>query len=182
MTARVKILLISMPLVIVAGVGAGTTFVRIRQSLAEQRGAIAEEWSRVDQSLRERAVLIRNLAEAAKGRDAQADVLQDIAEARTALLNASLPQDKIHANDRLSNGLARLLVASESRPGLRSDSTFLELQDEIKRSDDRVAVARLKYNDSLEHYNARIQTFPNNLVARISGFKRNDEYFKTVLF
>ena len=83
------------------------------------------------------------------------------------------------ANDQLSGALSRLLVITENYPQLRSNENFLRLQDEIAGTENRIAVERRKYNETLEHYNAQIQRFPDNIVASMSGFTRNDAYFKT---
>ena len=178
-----KPILIAMPVLVVVLVGAATTFVRVHRDLVEQRTAIAAEWSDVDQALKQRAGLIGNLVEAGRKLaplDAQA--LKEVSEAHAVVLRGPTPEDKVQANERLSNWLAKVLVAAENYPRLRSNPGFLRLQEEIKTSEDSIAVARLKYNDSLEHYNARIQSFPHNLVAGISGFRRNDAYFPTEHF
>ena len=73
----------------------------------------------------------------------------------------------------------RLLVITENYPQLRSNENFLRLQDELAGTENRIAVERRKYNETLEHYNAQIQRFPDNIVASMSGFTRNDAYFKT---
>jgi LemA protein len=179
----VKIVLIAIPVLLAATAGGGTTFVRVRGDLAQQRAVIASEWSDVDQALQQRASLIGDLTETGrKLAPLQAEVLKQVAEARAAVLGGPAPQDKVQANLRLSNALAKVLVEAENHPRLRSNAAFLRIEEEIKNSEDRIAEARLKYNDSLEHYNARIQSFPHNLVARISGFERNDAYFPTEHF
>jgi LemA protein len=151
--------------------------------LAQQRADIASEWSDVDQALAQRAGLIGDLADAGrKLAPLHVEVLKQVAEARAAVIGGPLPQDKLQANLRLSNALAKVLVEAENYPRLQSNQAFLRLEEEIKNSEDRIAEARLKYNDSLQHYNARIQSFPHNLVARISGFGRNDAYFPTEHF
>ncbi len=178
-----KKVLIAIPVLIVATAGGGTTFVRVRADLAQQRSDISSEWSDVVQALQERAARIEDLVAAAeKIAPLRADILSQVAEARRVVLGGPSPEDKIKANLQLSNALAQLLVEAENHPHLRSNPQFLRLQDEIRNGDDRIAEARLKYNDSLEHYNARIQSFPQNLVARISGFGRNDAYFPTEHF
>jgi LemA protein len=179
----VRTALIAIPVLLAATAGAGATFVKVRGGLARQRAAIASEWSDVDQALAQRASLIADLAEAGrKLAPLQAQVLKQIAEGRRAVLEGPSPQEKVQANLRLSSALAKVLVEAENYPRLRSNPAFLRIQEEIKKSEDRIAVTRLKYNDSLEHYNARIQSFPHNLVAGISGFGRNDEYFPTEHF
>lgn len=176
-------ILIAIPVLMVASAGAGTTFVRVRSDLAQQRVDIASEWSDVDQALEQRAALIGDLADAGrKLAPLQAETLKQIAEARAAVVGGPSPQDKLQANLRLSNALAKVLVEAENYPRLRSNPAFLRIEEEIRNSEDRIAEARLKYNDSLQHYNARIQSFPHNLVARISGFGRNDAYFPTEHF
>jgi LemA protein len=179
----VRTALIAIPVLLAATAGAGSTFVKVRGELAQQRADIDSEWSQVDQALQRRASLIGDLAEAGrKLAPLHADVLKQVAEARAAVAGGPAPQDKVQGNLRLSNALAKVLVEAENHPQLRSNPAFLRIEEEIKNSDDRIAEARLKYNDSLEHYNARIQSFPHNLVARISGFGRNDAYFPTEHF
>jgi LemA protein len=179
----VRTALIAIPVLLAATAGAGTMFVRVRADLAQQRTDIVSEWEDVNQALQERAGLIADLVDAGqKLAPLQAEVLKQVADARRAVVGGPGPEDKIAANLQLSNALAKVLVESENHPGMRANAAFLRLEEEIKNSEDRIAEARLKYNDSLEHYNARIQSFPQNLVARISGFGRNDAYFPTEHF
>jgi LemA protein len=176
----VRTALIAIPVLLAATAGAGTTFVRVRSDLAQQRTDIASEWSDVDQALQERASLIADFVDAGqKLAPIEAEVVKQVADARRAVVSGPGPDDKIAANLQLSNALAKVLVKAETYPRMNSNAAFLRLEEEIKNSEDRIAETRLKYNDSLEHYNARIQSFPHNLVARISGFGRNDAYFPT---
>jgi len=109
----------------------------------------------------------------------ETEVFKDIADARAALIGGRTPQEKIQANDQLSSALSRLLVISENYPQLRSNENFLRLQDEIAGTENRIAVERRKYNEVLQRYNTSIELFPNNIVASVAGFARNDAYFKT---
>src|SRR5205809_7796506 len=106
-------------------------------------------------------------------------VFGDIAKARSALLSAHTPAEKIAANGQLDNALGRLLLVVENYPQLKSNENFLRLQDELAGTENRIAVERRRYNETLQHYNAQIQRFPDNIVASLSGFTRNDAYFKT---
>ena len=175
--------LIAIPVLLAASAAAGTTFVKVRNDLAQQRADIRAEWEDVDEALQHRAALVADLVAAGqKIATLRPDIVSQVAAARKQVSAGPGPVDKIQAHLRLSNALARVLVEAENHPQLRDNPEFLGLQEEIRNSDDRIAEARLKYNDTLEHYNARIQTFPQNLVARISGFRRNDAYFPTEHF
>jgi LemA protein len=176
----VRTALIGTLVLVVAGLAAGSKFVSVRNDLAAQREAINKGWAQVDAALRSRADLLPNLVETLQGMDKrETEIFRDIADARTALINRHSPQEKIQANDRLSNALGRLLVATENYPQLRSGKSFLRLQDQIADKENSIAVERRKYNETLEHYNAQIQMFPGNMVASMSGFTRNDAYFPT---
>jgi len=173
------ILLILLPLLVVASAAAASTFFKLRDELAQHRAAIGAQWREVNAAFDERAALVEELArKSAVG----AAVLQEVKEARAAGMSAATPQARIQANLRLSGALAKVLVSLESRRRVHPPRSVLRLEEEINDSDARIAVARRKYNETLEHYNARIQRFPLNLVARISGFTRNDAYFYTEPF
>jgi LemA protein len=104
-------------------------------------------------------------------------VFGDIARARSSLLSANTPAGKIAANQQLDSALGRLLAIVENYPQLKSNENFLRLQDELAGTENRIAVERKRYNDTLQDYNTYISTFPNSLFASWAGFKRNDAYF-----
>jgi len=175
-----KTALIVLLILVVAGVAMGGKFVSVRNDLVTQREAVNAQWSQVDVALQRRADLIPNLVETVKGfAKHETEVFTAIANARAALIGGKTPQEKIAANDQLTGALSRLLVISENYPQLKSNENFLRLQDEIAGTENRIAVERRKYNETLEHYNAQIQRFPDNIVASLSGFTRNDAYFRT---
>ena len=158
----------------------GSSFVGRRNQMAVKREAVNAAWSQVDVVLQRRADLIPNLVETVKGFAVQEQtVFGDIAKARSALLSASTPTDKIAANQRLDSALGRLLVVVENYPQLKSNENFLRLQDELAGTENRIAVERRRYNETLQDYNTYLSLFPNNLVASLGGFARNDAYFKT---
>jgi LemA protein len=167
-------------ILVVVAIAAGGQFVSVRNDLARQRESVNAAWSDVDVALQRRADLIPNLVETVKGfASHETEVYKAIAEARSALISGRNPQEKIQANDQLTSALSRLLVVSENYPQLRSNENFLRLQDELAGTENRIAVERHKYNEKLERYNTSIQLFPDNLVAGMSGFTRNDAYFST---
>jgi len=158
----------------------GNSFISRRNQMAVKREAVNAAWAQVDVVLQRRADLIPNLVETVKGFAAQEQtVFGDIAKARSALLGAHSPAEKITANGQLDSALGRLLVVVENYPQLRSNENFLRLQDELAGTENRIAVERRRYNEAVQDYNTFIALFPNSLVASLSSFTRNDAYFKT---
>lgn len=167
-------------LLLLVGIGLAGSYVERRNTMVQQKEAIQAAWAQVDTVIQRRADLIPNLVETVKGFAAQEkEVLSNIAEARAALGGARTPADRIAANDMLSGALSRLLVVVENYPELRSNQNFIRLQDELAGTENRIAVERRNYNQTVQQYNTYIQLFPNNLVAGLSGFAREDAYFRT---
>lgn len=158
----------------------GSAYVGRRNQMAIKKEAVNAAWSQVDVVLQRRADLIPNLVATVKGfAQHEEKVFGDIAAARSALLGAKTPADKIAANGALDSALSRLLVITENYPQLRSNENFLRLQDELAGTENRIAVERRRYNEVVQDYNTYISLFPNSLVASFGGFTRNDAYFKT---
>jgi LemA protein len=173
--------LIAIIVIVVIGLGALLFFgqyVGVRNTLVTKNESVKAAWSQVDIVLQRRADLIPNLVETVKGFAQQEQtVFGDIAKARSALLSAGTPQQKIAANGQLDNALGRLLVVVENYPQLKSNENFLRLQDELAGTENRIAVERKRYNDTLQDYNTYLQVFPHNVFAGWAGFKTNDAYF-----
>src|SRR3989441_3884342 len=156
----------------------GGIYIGRRNEMVRKNEAIKAAWSQVDNQLQRRADLIPNLVETVKGFAAQEQtVFGEIAKARAALVGARTPADRIAANTQLDGALARLLVVVENYPQLKSNENFLRLQDELAGTENRIAVERKRYNDTLQDYNTYVQQFPNNIFARWAGFKPNSAYF-----
>ncbi len=154
-------------------------YVSTRNTLVTKNEAVKSAWSQVDIVLQRRADLIPNLVETVKGYAQQEQtVFGDIAKARSALLSAGSPQEKIAANNQLDGALGRLLLVVENYPNLKSNENFLRLQDELAGTENRIAVERKRYNDTLQDYNTYVQQFPQNIFAGWAGFKANDAYFQ----
>ena len=155
-----------------------SSYIGARNQMVTKNEAVKSAWSQVDVVLQRRADLIPNLVETVKGIALQEQtVFGDIAKARSQLLSASTPSDKIAANQQLDGALGRLLAIVENYPQLKSNENFLRLQDELAGTENRIAVERKRYNDALQDYNTYIGLFPNTLWAGMAGFKRNDAYF-----
>jgi LemA protein len=173
-----KTLIVVVVLLIVALL-VGSWFIGIRNQMVTKRENVNAAWSSVDIALQRRSDLIPNLVETVKGYAAQeTTIFTEIAKARSALIGARTPADKIAANGSLDSALSRLLVITENYPQLKSNENFLRLQDELAGTENRIAQERRNYNNSVQDYNTYIQLFPNSIIAGLSGFARNDAYFK----
>jgi LemA protein len=156
----------------------GGMYVGRRNEMVRKNEAVKSDWAQVDVVLQRRADLIPNLVETVKGIAAQEQtVFGDIAKARSALLGARTPEDRIAANGQLDGALGRLLAVVENYPQLKSNENFLRLQDELAGTENRIAVERKRYNDAVQDFNTYIGLFPNNLFAGWAGFQRNNAYF-----
>src|ERR1700682_1362376 len=168
-----KIALVILAILLVVALLFGSSFVSRRNQMAVKREAVNAAWSQVDVVLQRRADLIPNLVETVKGFAVQEQtVFGEIAKARSALLSANTPADKIAANGRLDSALGRLLVVVENYPQLKSNENFWRLQDKRAARETRMAGAPRRYNETLQDYNTYLSLFPNNLVASFSGFAR----------
>ncbi len=157
----------------------GGTYVNRRNEMVRKSETINAAWAQVDVVLQRRADLIPNLVETVKGYAAQEQtVFGAVANARAALLGARTPADRIAANAQLDGALGRLLALVENYPQLKSNENFLQLQDELAGTENRIAVERRRYNEALRDYNTYIGLFPNNVFSRWAGFQRNGHYFE----
>lgn len=173
--SKTVIVVIVIVVLILFGVG---KYVGVKNTLVAKNEAVKTAWSQVDIVLQRRADLIPNLVETVKGYAKQEQtVFGDIAKARSQLLSAGTPEQKISANAQLDGALGRLLVIVENYPELKSNENFLRLQDELAGTENRIAVERQRYNDTLKDYNVYVQQFPNSLLASSLGYKPNTAYF-----
>src|SRR5712692_1503298 len=176
--AMKQLLAVVLVLALVAALFGGM-YISRRNQMILKNNAVQASWSQVDIVLQRRADLIPNLVETVKGIAAQEQtVFGDIAKARSQLLSAHTPADRISANNQLDGALGRLLVIVENYPQLKSNENFLRLQDELAGTENRIAVERKRYNDAVLDYNNYIGVFPNSLFAAWAGFKKNGAYFQ----
>ena len=155
------------------------SFVSARNQMVAKDEIVKTAWSDVDVQLERRADLIPNLVETVKGfTKEESTVFGDIANARAGMLNAQGPAAKIEANGHLDSALGRLLLLTENYPQLRSSDQFMRLQDELAGTENRISVARRRYNDALRDYNTFVLQFPNSIWAGMAGFHANNAYFE----
>ena len=137
-----------------------------------QEEAIKGAWGEVNNQLQRRNDLIPNLVETVKGFAAQEkEILTRIADSRAKLAGAKTPGETITAANEQSSALARLLVVVENYPNLKSDATFQRLMDELSGTENRITVARGRYNERIQEYNTTRRKFPSNMTAKIFGFE-----------
>jgi len=174
-----KIALIVIGVIVLIALGTFGWAVGAKNTLVTEREAVNAAWAQVDVVLQRRADLIPNLVATVQGFAKQEQaVIKEVTDARAALGGARNPAEKIAANGQLDGALSRLLVVVENYPQLKSNENFLRLQDELAGTENRIAVERRKYNETVQKYNTDIELFPNNIAASIWGFKREDAYFK----
>jgi LemA protein len=166
-------------LLVLGGLMVGCSYVSSRNQMVAKDEGVKAAWSEVDVQLQRRADLIPNLVETVKGfTKEESTVFGDIANARAGMLNAQGPAAKIAANGQLDGALGRLLLLTENYPQLRSSEQFMRLQDELAGTENRIGVARKRYNDALQDYNTYIRQFPNSIWAGMSGFQVNNAFFE----
>ena len=155
------------------------SFKSAQNQLVLRDETVKTSWSDVDVQLQRRADLIPNLVETVKGFTKEENtVYGDIANARAGLLNAHDPKSKIAANGTLDSAFGRLLALTENYPQLKSNQQYMRLQDELSGTENRIGVARRRYNETLRSYNTFVREFPNSIWAGMLGFHVNDAYFE----
>jgi LemA protein len=155
------------------------SYVSAKNQMVAKDEAVKAAWSEVDVQLQRRADLIPNLVETVKGfTKEESTVFGDIANARAGMLNAQGPAAKIAANGQLDGAIGRLLLLTENYPQLRSSEQFMRLQDELAGTENRIGVARKRYNDTLKDYNTFVLQFPNSIWAGMAGYKVNSAFFE----
>jgi LemA protein len=171
---QIAAIIVVIIVIIVAG-----GYASIRNNMVRKKEQINSSWSQVDVVIQRRADLIPNLVNTVKGYAAhETEVFADVDRARESLLNAHTPASRIQANGQLDGALGRLLAVVENYPQLKSNENFLELQDQLEGTENRIAVERRRYNLAVQDYNTYIGLFPNNAVAGFAGFMRDNDYFK----
>jgi LemA protein len=137
-----------------------------------QEEAIKAQWAEVQNQLQRRNDLIPNLVETVKGYAAhEAGVFKDIADARSRLLSAKSPEEMIQAANQQTSALGRLLAVAENYPQLKANEQFNRLMDELSSTENRLSVARMRYNERVQEYNTQRRKFPSNVTAKMFSFK-----------
>jgi len=155
------------------------SYVTAHNAIVQKNEDVNNAYSQVDVEQQRRLDLIPNLVASVKGYVKEEEtVLTNIANARAGVIGATDRASSIKANSQLDVALSPLLRLQEAYPNLKSNEQFRTLTDELAGTENRISIARMRYNRALEAYNVYIAQFPNSIWANMSGFHRRDEYFK----
>ena len=172
-----KIVLIVILVLAVLLIGWG---VSVNNRLVVFNESINGAWAQVETVLQRRYDLIPNLVNTVKGyAKHESGVLEEVTRLRSQWGEAKTPDNKIAAANQLESALSRLMVVIEKYPDLKANQNFLALQDELAGTENRIAVERRRYNETVQQYNIAIAQFPASIVAGLHGFRRRDVYFKS---
>lgn len=174
MTTVILIILLVVIVAVVAFIiGTYNTLVRLRN-------AVKNSFAQIDAQLQRRFDLIPNLVETVKGFAAhEKELLENVAASRSGYMNATTNEEKLAMSNQLTSTLKTLFAVVENYPQVKADTNFLNLQNELTETEEKIAYARQFYNDAVTIYNNKIQMFPGNLVAGMFGF-REEALFSTV--
>jgi len=166
-------------LVVVLLFGAGS-YISTKNQLVSLNEGVNTAYSQVDIEQQRRLDLIPNLVASVKGYVKEEEtVLTNVANARAGVIAAGSDRaSSIDANQKLSVAISPLLRLQEAYPQLKGNDQFMRLEDELAGTENRITVARKRYNDSLKTYNVDVQQFPASVWAGMAGFHKRDEYFK----
>ena len=136
------------------------------------RNKVKDQWSQIEVQLKRRADLIPNLVETVKGYAShEKDTLEAVVSARNKAVSATTPEAEMQANGELSQALGRLFALTEAYPDLKANTNFVDLQNQLKETEDKISYSRQFYNDTVLKYQNKKESFPSNIIAGMFGFK-----------
>lgn len=137
------------------------------------RNNVKDQWAQIDVLLKRRTDLIPNLVETVKGyAKHESETLENVISARNRFMTATTKEDEMKADSDLTRALGKLMAVSEAYPDLKANVNFMDLQTNLKDTEDKIQYARQFYNDSVLNYHNKLEMFPSNIVANMFGFKK----------
>lgn len=156
---------------------AGAVFIFFYNKFVRMRNMVDNAWAQVDVQMQRRADLIPNLVETVKGYMAhEQGTLDAVVQARSAVSQAKTPEARIAAENTLSSTLGRLFAVAEQYPDLKASQGFVNLQNQLADTEDKISYMRQSYNDTVMKYNTAIQQFPGTLFSNFFGFERRSNF------
>lgn len=163
--------------VIVVIVALALLLISMYNNFVKLRNLCDNAWAQIDVQLQRRLDLIPNIVETVKGyAKHESETFQKVTEARSAVANASTPEEKMAADNVLTGTLKSLFAVAEAYPELKANTNFLELQSELSNTEDKISYMRQSYNDVVMKYNNALQTFPGNIFAGMFGFQARPSF------
>ena len=170
MSIALIVILVIVVVLVVAVIG-------LYNNLVKLRNMVDNAWAQIDVQLQRRLDLIPNLVETVKGYAShERGTLEEVTQARTAVMNAPTPEGKMQADGILTGALKNLFAVAEAYPDLKANANFQQLQAELSNTEDKISYMRQSYNDTVMKFNTAIQTFPAVLFAGMTGFKQRDSF------
>lgn len=152
--------------------------VSMYNGLVSLRNTVRNAYAQMDVQMKNRADLIPGLVETVKGAAGhERGTLEAVIQARSAVMNASGPDEAMKANNEMTSALSRLMLLVESYPELKANANFQQLMAELKDAEEKIRYSRQFYNDTVQKYNTRIEVFPTNIIANMFGF-RQERFFE----
>lgn len=168
----------SLPLIIIAVAILGFVWY-LYNSIIVSKMRVSESLSQIDVQLKRRADLIPNLIETVKGyAKHEKELFEKVTQARANLVSAKGPVEKAEANNQLEKTIKSIFAVAEAYPDLKASQNFIELQEELSDTENKVAYSRQFYNSNVLDYNTKLKVFPNVLFAKLLNFKEA-EFFQT---
>jgi len=178
MSKKFKIILITLGIILVVGFMLLGTIISGYNRVITMDENVKGKWAQVENQLKRRYDLIPNLIETVKGyAKHEKELFENIAQARTLYFQAKDVKGKINASNQLEGTLSRLLLLQERYPVLKANESFLKLQDSLEGTENRIAVERKRYNESVQILNTFIRTFMGRFYAMVAGVQ-SAEYYK----
>lgn len=179
MNKRIVMIVIGVLVVFgLVGIYLVTSFISHYNQMITLSEDIDAKWAQVENQLQRRFDLIPNLVETVKGyAEKEERIFTNIAEARSRIGSARTPEQRMEAEGEMGGFLSRLLMITENYPQLRASEQFQQLQAQLEGTENRIAVERKRYNDSVQQYNTLIKQFPGRFYASLAGFEPR-EFFE----
>ncbi|HEX7010882.1 MAG TPA: LemA family protein [Phycisphaeraceae bacterium] len=169
------ILIVALVGIVILAIVVGLWLIAAYNGLVRRRVQTENAWSQIDVQLKRRYDLIPNLVETVKGYAAhERQTLEGVIKARQQAIDASGIREQAQAENLLTGALRQLFALSERYPDLKANQNFMQLQEELVSTENRIGFARQHYNDTVSRYNIALETFPTLLIAGLFRFQKAD--------